>query len=66
MVTPDAATVDMKAYGVHVNTKDSVISNEIYQWKNRVYFMLTLQKSLLKFNNHATSSKQGIRFWDIR
>lgn len=31
MVTPDAATVDMKAYGVHVNTKDSVISNEIYQ-----------------------------------
>lgn len=31
MVTPDAATADMKAYGVHVNTKDSVISNEIYQ-----------------------------------
>lgn len=30
MVTPDAATVDMKAYGVHVNTKDSVISNEIF------------------------------------
>lgn len=66
MVTPDAATVDMKAYGVHVNTKDSVISNEIYQWKTGFIFYWPYKKVLLKFNNHATSSKQGIRFWDIR